>query len=198
LNEKFLTGPFLLFVLGDNSQMGTYILRISVTHPLHLSFGRFKGGKVISLPEGDYLYVGSALGRPHASPLARRLIRHASRSNENHPHPVRAYLLEQFLHIGLGSGNLLPKNGKTLFWNIDHLLDRPEAELTGVVLIRSEERLESSVAKLLMQDSHTHIVEKGLGANDARGETHFLGLNADDEWWHHFAGKLSSILNKLE
>lgn len=194
VNKKFVMDPFLFTVLGDNSRTGTYILRISVSHSLHLSFGRFKAGKEISIPKGEYLYIGSALGRPEATPLARRLIRHASRSGKNLPHPIRDYLLAQFFHIGLGSGNLLPKSGKKLFWNIDHLLDRSEANITGLVLIRSEKRLEGGIAKRLMQDAQTHIVEKGLGANDAKGETHFLGLKADAGWWQKLSGDLVSLL----
>lgn len=187
-------GPFLFTIIGDDTQAGTYILRISITSPLHLSFGRFKGGKVISVPPGDYLYIGSALGRPHLYPLARRLLRHASRSDKNHPHPIRDALLKQFAEIGLGAGQLLPKRGKKLFWNIDYLLDQPEVNITGVVLIRSEKRLEGTIAEMLTEDSHTFIIEKGLGANDARGETHFLGINAGDKWWKHFSSILARLL----
>ncbi|NTV47251.1 MAG: DUF123 domain-containing protein [Chlorobiales bacterium] len=187
-------GPFLLLTIGGDAQVGTYILRISVTTPLHLSFGRFKGGKQISIPPGDYLYIGSALGRPHLYPLARRLLRHASRSDKMNHHPIRDTFLKQFAEIGLGAGQLLPKNGKKLFWNIDYLLDQPEVNITGVVLIRSENRLEGTIAEMLTEDSHTFIVEKGLGANDARGETHFLGISAGDEWWKHLSSSLARLL----
>lgn len=187
-------GPFPISAIGTDAQIGTYILRISVTSPLILSFGRFKGGKPISIPQGDYLYIGSALGRPQLYPLARRLLRHSSRTGKMNPHPIREALLKRFGEIGLGAGQLLPKNGKTLFWNIDFLMDQPEATITGVILIRSEKRLESIISEMLTEDSKTFIIEKGLGANDARGETHFLGLKAGNRWWQLLPQKLVSAL----
>ena len=50
-----------IVLIGDESQAGTYILRIHLKEDTSLQFGRFKKGKLISLPAGDYAYVGSAL-----------------------------------------------------------------------------------------------------------------------------------------
>ena len=47
--------------MGDDSQAGTYLLRIHLKENTTLKFGRFKKGKLISLPAGDYVYIGSAL-----------------------------------------------------------------------------------------------------------------------------------------
>ena len=57
-----------IYILGNDSQAGTYVLRIRLSKSTSLQFGRFKKGKLISLPAGVYTYVGSALsekGQPH-------------------------------------------------------------------------------------------------------------------------------------
>ena len=176
-----------IFILGENSQAGTYILRIQLQENKSLQFGRFKNGKRISLPAGVYTYVGSALSEKGPTSLARRLVRHATRSGEKPPHTIRTEMLNQFLECSLGPPDPLPKNGKKLFWNIDFLLDLEAAEITHVILIRSPERLESTIAQLLEHTAGTKIIEKGLGANDAPGNTHILHVIADETWWTSLA-----------
>lgn len=92
-------------------------------------------------------------------------------------------MLEHFQACGLGPHNPLPKNGKTLFWNIDHMLDLEFAEIINVFAIRSPERLENKIAEFLEQNKDTQIIEKSLGANDAPQYTHVLRVNAADKWW---------------
>ena len=70
-------------------------------------------------------------------------------------------MIDQFAKCGLGSGNLLPRQGKTLHWNVDFLLDLPSAELVNIFAIRSTERLENRLAKRLEQDPHTEIINPG-------------------------------------
>ena len=70
-----------ILIIGNDSQAGTYILRIRLKENTTLKFGKFKKGKLISLPAGDYVYIGSALSQKGSTSLARRLIRHATRSN---------------------------------------------------------------------------------------------------------------------
>ena len=101
-------------IIGDDSQAGTYVLRIRLKENTTLQFGRFKKGKLISLPIGDYIYVGSALSEKGATSLARRLIRHATRSGDKPPHVIREKMMNQFAECGLGNGNLLPRQGKNL------------------------------------------------------------------------------------
>ena len=180
-------------IIGDESQAGTYVLRIRLRKHTSLKFGRFKKGKLISLPAGDYAYIGSALSEKGATSLARRLVRHATRSGDKQPHRIRGKMLEQFAECGLGDGNLLPKQGKTLFWNIDFLLDLDTAEIAGFSAIRSAERLEGRLAKTLEQDSHTQVIERGLGANDVPGNTHVLRVCADESWWRSLPAKLASV-----
>ncbi len=178
-------------IIGDESQAGTYILRIHLKDDTSLKFGRFKKGKLISLPAGDYAYVGSALSEKGATSLARRLVRHATRSGDKQPHRIREKMLEHFVERGLGNGNLLPRQGKTLFWNIDFLLDLDTAEIVGFLAIRSPERLEDSLAKWLELDSHTQVIERGLGANDVPGNTHLLRVCADESWWGTLPAELA-------
>ena len=172
-----------ILIIGDNSQAGTYILRIRLKEDTTLRFGRFKKGKLISLPAGEYAYVGSALAEKGATTLARRLIRHATRSGDQPTHPIREAMLSRFAECDLGDGNLLPRQGKTLHWNVDFLLDLPSAELVGISAIRSRERLEGRLARELEEDPHTGIIERGLGANDVPGNTHLLHVCAAERWW---------------
>ena len=172
-----------IVIIGSESQAGTYILRIHLNADTTLRFGRFKSGKLISLPAGEYAYVGSALSEKGSTSLARRLIRHATRSGGQPPHRIREEMMRRCDECGLGNGNLLPKRGKTLFWNIDFLLDLSSAEIVGVYAIRSGNRLESRLAKQLERDSHTEVIERGLGANDVPGNTHLLLVRAVEAWW---------------
>ncbi len=178
-------------VSGEDAQAGTYLLRIRLAEDTELRFGRFKKGKPIFLPAGDYVYVGSALAEKGAMSLARRLVRHAARSANLPPHAIRGEMIRRFTECGLGIGNLLPRRGKTLHWNIDFLLQLQSAEIVSVIVLRSPERLENRIAKQLEQDSHTQIIERGLGANDAPGSTHLLRVNAKNRWWHSLAAQLN-------
>lgn len=176
-----------IFIIGENSQAGTYVLRIRLKEAIELQFGRFKKGKLISLPTGDYTYVGSALSEKGATSLARRLVRHATRSGSKPPHTMRAEMLKQFRECRLGPPDPLPKNGKKLFWNIDFMLDLELTEIINVIAIRSSERLENKIAEFLEHNADTQIIEKSLGANDAPRYTHILRVNADDTWWASIA-----------
>lgn len=175
-----------IHIIGNDSQAGTYILRICLKEDTTLQFGRFKQGKRISLPAGDYVYIGSALAEKGSTSLARRLIRHATRSGDKPLHAIRKKMIHQFAECGLGSGNLLPRQGKTLHWNVDFLLDLQSAEIVNIIAIRSPERLENRIAKWLEGNPQTDIIEPGLGANDAPGATHLLRFRADDMWWASF------------
>ena len=180
-------------IIGDESQAGTYILRILLKADTTLRFGRFKKGKLISLPAGEYAYVGSALAEKGATMLARRLIRHATRSGDQHPHRIRETMLRQFAECGLGGANLLPRRGKTLHWNVDFLLELEAAELVGISAIRSRKRLEGRLAKQLEEDPHTGVIERGLGANDVPGNTHLLHVSATEGWWASLPDLLASM-----
>ena len=182
-----------IVIIGNESRAGTYILRIRLKKDTTLRFGRFKKGKLISLPAGEYAYVGSALAEKGATMLARRLIRHATRSGDRRPHRIRETMLRRFAECGLGDANLLPRRGKTLHWNVDFLLDLSSAELVGVVAIRSRKRLEGRLAKQLEEDPHTGVIERGLGANDVPGNTHLLHVSATEGWWASLPDLLASM-----
>ena len=185
------TGIPDILIIGAESQAGTYVLRIRFEADTSLRSGRFKRGKPISLPAGEYAYVGSALSQKGAASLARRLVRHASRSGGQQPHSIRGQMLSRFAECGLGDGNLLPKKGKTLHWNVDFLLDLPAAEIVSLIAVRSPQRLETGLARWLERDPHTRIIEPGLGANDVPGNTHLLQVSADEAWWASLAGRVA-------
>lgn len=183
-------------IIGDDAQAGTYILRVRLKEDTTLQFGRFKKGKLISLPVGDYTYVGSALSEKGATSLARRLIRHATRSADKPPHTIREKMIHQFAECGLGDGNLLPRQGKTLHWNVDFLLDLQSAEIVNIFAIRSPKRLENKIAKWLERGPRTEIIEQGLGASDAPGNTHLLRLRTDDMEWMSLTDNVMALLRK--
>ena len=185
-----------IVIIGNDSQAGTYLLRIHLKENTTLKFGRFKKGKLISLPTGDYVYIGSALSEKGATSLARRLIRHATRSGDKPPHTIREKMINRFIECGLGPRDLLPKHGKTLHWNIDFLLDLQSAELVNILAIRSTERLENRLAKRLERDPHTEIIERGLGANDAPGATHLLRIRENRMWWPSLTDKVKRVLKE--
>jgi Uri superfamily endonuclease len=185
-----------VILLGNATLRGTYVLRVCLKDDLAQRFGRFKGGKIIPLPAGTYVYVGSALGERGATTLPRRLIRHATRSASRPPHRIRDVMLETFRAAGLGSDGLLPRSPKKLFWNIDHLLDQEAAEITQVIAIRDDRRLEAIVAGMLEDNPATCILEKGLGANDTPGSTHLLRVEADATWWPSLVDTISRMLDE--
>lgn len=183
-----------IVVLGGESRAGSYVLRVRLSSDLLLAFGRFKSGKVVDVRAGDYLYVGSALAARGGVSLARRLVRHATRTGEKAPHAIRESMLVRFTEIGLGEGDLLPRNGKTLFWNVDHLLDRTEAEIVGVIALRGDRRLERELGQFVESDPSTAVIERGLGANDVPGNTHILRLLAGDDWWSALPHSLARFI----
>ena len=185
----------MLVILGDQWPCGAYVLRIHIEAALCMAFGRFMGGTLIRIPAGEALYVGSAMGRKGATTLARRLVRHATRSGSAEPHAIRNVMLKQFPANGLGTGDLTPKTGKHPHWHVDYLLDHPAAVLTGAIIARSEARLEAAIAQLLADDPQTQILAAGLGAGDAPGCTHLLRVIADEAWWDALPGRIERLLS---
>lgn len=187
MTQPIFSSPASVIILGHAHSGGTYILRLAVRQTITLALGRFKGGKPIAFPAGEYLYVGSALGKGSAG-LARRLVRHASRTGQRPPHPIRAHLIACFSPTNPAA--LLPPTGKRLRWHIDYLLDQPAVDLLGVLAIGSGARLENPLGRWLLADPATFIVEPGLGASDDPGGTHLLGVRAGDGWWAQLPRRL--------
>jgi Uri superfamily endonuclease len=174
-------------ISGDSSHTGAYVLWLEIRADLALSFGRFRGGRVITAPIGRYAYAGSAMGRGAAS-LAGRLLRHATRCGDRPPHAIRAELAARLAEAGLrAAGDSLPA-AKRLRWHIDYLLDETMVEMVGITAIRTGERLESELARRLAGLPGVLPLAAGLGASDARDETHLLRLPGNvhegiEEWY---------------
>jgi Uri superfamily endonuclease len=149
---------------------------------ISVRFGRFRGGEPVPIPAGEMVYVGSAMGG-----LASRVLRHALRSGEGRRHDLYAPLLLKMRETGLVDGRYRPPTRKKLHWHIDYLLDETAVALTHAILIRSEVRLEEKLADWLLARPETFVLAPGLGASDARGQTHLLGVRADEVWWEEFA-----------
>ena len=140
-------------------------------------------------------YIGSALGNKGASTLARRLIRHATRSGDRPPHPIRGHMLIVFSSNRPGTADLLPRGPKKLFWNIDYLLDQREADLTHVLVIRNALRWEAGVARHIAPQPFSAILVRGLGANDAPGHTHLLCLcDPPAYWWPRLIDQIETLI----
>lgn len=185
-----------LICIGADEPRGSYVLRIAVHDHLSMKCGRFKRGKLITVPPGEYLYVGSAMAKQGSTCLARRLLRHASRSEEKTAHSIRKTMLGQFPKMGLSDLALKAPASKTLRWNVDHLLDRPEVELVAAYLIRCPVELEPAIGDMLEDDAHTKVIQKGLGANDRPGSTCLLRVDAEEVWWHKLRARLTSLRKK--
>lgn len=175
-------------ILSDNPidgsiESGAYVLRMRVAAPLLLSFGRFQDGRPVTVPTGDILYVGSAMGRRGSSTLARRLLRHATRTPPLPPHPIRDELLARLRAAGMGGQALAPPASKRVHWHVDYLLDRPGVTLTHVLIVRSPRPLEATLAQRLNTDPCTALIAPGLGASDSAAPAHLLHLDAPPGWW---------------
>lgn len=182
---------------GSQTQGGIYLLRLTVSQPILVGFGRFQHGRSLPVAAGDYLYVGSALATQGSTSLARRLLRHASRNNVVAPHLLRQKMLQLFPQIGLGPTPLLPPAHKTLRWHVDFLLEETAVSLTTVYLIRHNKlgaALETAVARFLLTLPNIAPLAVGLGSSDDPGGTHLLGVAADSAWWSAFPARLTPVL----
>lgn len=172
-----------VLIWGGGGERGAYVLLIGVERPLSLVFGRYRGGRPVSLPAGWYLYVGSAMRGAGSTTLARRLLRHATRSGRRPPHSIREELLGRLREAGLGPDRLRPPQAKRLHWHVDYLLDEPAATLEAVLAIRSDRRYEERLADLLARQPQSRETAAGLGATDAPGRTHLLRLEGGEQAW---------------
>jgi Uri superfamily endonuclease len=176
-------------ILGSQSASGAYLLHISVYKDLVLPFGRFKSGKAVDVPAGDYLYIGSAMG----GRLFSRLLRHAIRTSGKPPQTIRTSLIRCIAYMGL----TIPHIGvKHLHWHIDYLVDSEVVELACIIAIRSDARLEHSLVSQVEQLPGVQFIQQGLGASDSRGHTHLLRLNSP-ALWNETRDTVCRILEKL-
>lgn len=144
---------------------------MDVAEPIAVSFGRFRGGDEIALSAGAYLYVGSAMGG-----MASRLLRHASRRNVRHPHPIISTLEAHF-------GKMAATAPKKLHWHIDYLLEKTAVSFTRAFLIYSSHRWEDEAAAFLQAAPECEPIAAGLGASDGHG-SHLFYTTAPD--WGFF------------
>ena len=163
-------------IFGQNSRQGSYVLLIELDRDIEVTFGKFRKGSPIGLDAGKYLYVGSALGGAKGRfPLASRLLRHASRSDGQPTHTIRAALLDLFMSWGYRQPG--GQGMKKLHWHIDFLLDREEAEIAHVFIFPGEVRLEPQLAELLAAMPETAPIADRLGAQDATSGTHLFCID---------------------
>jgi len=180
-----------LYFVGKAGVQGIYILHLNVDSPINVTFGRFQGGHPIPIPAGDYLYVGSALGKRGATTLAGRLLRHTTRSGDRPPHAIQSPLRMQLQERGLiPAGSVGATRPKRLFWHIDYLVDRLEAEIIQIFILHTSNRIESAIACTLAAAPAITPVAPGLGASDDPHATHLLRVDAQAAWWHNVPQQL--------
>lgn len=180
--------------IGKPCVQGAYLLRLHLATSLAVTFGRFHGGRPIAMAAGDYFYIGSALGQRGATSLAGRLLRHTTRSGDLPPHTIRPVLRVCFQEQGLmPAGSVAPPPTKRLFWHIDYLVDRVEAEISQIFIIPTADRVEPAIAQVLAADPVVTTVAPGLGASDDPHATHLLRVDAQAEWWHNLPQQLAHV-----
>ncbi len=183
-------------IFGGTHREGSYLLLIHLSRTIALAFGRFQKSKRFTLPTGDYLYIGSALGRTSSgSPLAHRLMRHACRSAQQPNHAIRAKMIELFSTSGLIEKKKIKPSAKKIRWHIDYLLDQPDAELVHVVVIQSPLRIEKKLADLIAAMDETSIIAPRLGAQDTKKSTHLLALSNRERLFEALQCHIPAMLN---
>lgn len=170
-----------IFSIGKEHPNGTYCLRIALSEPFDLVFGRFKKGKLISLNAGEYVYIGSALAKRGSTTLGNRLRRHTSRSQGHKSHKIQRELLKYFNSIGISYTKT--SSPKKMFWNIDYLLDLPTAEIISIIFTRNPNSYENIWSEFFEKLHGTIVFEKGLGANDSDGHTHIQYSSISEKLW---------------
>ena len=180
-------------ILGDDSLGGAYVIRISLNREAKVRFGRFRGGQPIRLPVGDYLYVGSARSTGHSRALARRLLRHATRTGSRRPHKIRKTLHACLEDAGLIEAGRTAPREKRLRWHVDYLLDLHVTEITGVLAVCSDRDLEKRMARWLSGDCGADVLCKGLGASDDPGATHLFRVSDGDRVWERLVLDLGNL-----
>ncbi len=181
-------------VLGCEGGAGLYMLGIRLRRNLAVAFGRFGGGRPLPLPAGEYLYLGSARAQRGSASLARRALRHTVRAEGGKAQAIQTALVAALRQAGLAPEGMAPPGRKTLAWHVDFLLERPEAGLTRMVLVRSRTLSEAALGRGLMADPATAVVVPGLGASDVPGNTHLLRLQAGEGWWRELVRSLDQAL----
>lgn len=175
--------------MNADGSSGSYVLLLRVGRPISVVFGRFQGGKPISVPAGNAVYVGSALG----GKLGSRLLRHATRSDGT-AHTIRQELQARLFQRGIQAK---PPALKKQYWHVDYLLDHPAVVLADVLIVQSPQRLEPAIAAMLNADAQTQLIAPGLGGSDDTC-AHLLHVAAPNTWWHTLPQSLdldSSNLN---
>lgn len=146
---------------------GTYLLHICVKTDLSIQYGRFHQGQPIETPAGQYLYIGSALGRKGGASLPHRLLRHTTRA-AGPPHPIGQALADAF--------QMEAPAAKRLRWHVDYLVEETAVAIHHITIIQNRQRLESDIARILTNLPECRPLAPGLGATDDPGLSHILRL----------------------
>ncbi len=181
--------PFSIQLVGRTGNTGCYLLLIRLRRNQEIRFGRFNNGRMVNLPKGFYLYIGSARGQRGASSLGYRLLRHTTRSGAKPPHAT-----QKLLHVSLQDAGIPSKvpAEKRIHWHIDHLIDLMDAEIEGVLVIRGTDVDEKQLAERLTALPETSIPARGLGAGDHPGGTHLLSIDNAEEFWRMLPNWINS------
>ena len=73
------------------------------------------------------------------------------------------------------------------------MLNRTEVEIKGLACLRIDDPLEARIGKQLELRPDTNIIEKSLGANDIKGNTHLLRFADSQKNWPSLIDSLVQI-----
>ncbi|MCB0122791.1 MAG: GIY-YIG nuclease family protein [Caldilineaceae bacterium] len=185
----------MITIVGTAGVQGVYLLRIALERAITLAFGRFAGGRSFALPAGEYLYVGSAMGKRGATTLAGRLLRHATRCPPNPAQRIRNELETCLAEAALAAK--MPTQ-KRCHWHIDYLLEQRVASLRAIYALRTGIPVEALLARRLIAAAETSILIPHLGAGDDRRATHLLRIDAAEVWWQTLPTLLQEIQSTIQ
>lgn len=179
-----------LAVIGGRHPHGTYVLRVRVTQPLDLYLRTRCGWETVHFPVGDVCYVGSGHGG-----LANRVVRHATRTATQPPHPILAHILTTFRRVGLGNADPTPQGGKHIGrWVADKVLDQGTTDLVAVFAVRWHRKLEKAVGEMMAVDPAVQVIAPGLGGSDYQYKlTLLLRTVGGDKWWDALPARLARL-----
>ena len=183
-------------ILGSPGVQGGYLLRIQVESPCRIIFGRHNHCRRIYIGSGVYMYLGSAMGIRGSTSLPCRVMRHVIRSGQRPSHKIRDVLRTYLVENKLADNRIEAIRNKRLHWHVDYLLDHENSDLTHIMLLCNQYRIERYVYTVLSNKKEVEIIEPGLGASDTQNKTHLWKLHETDGFWRLLVRELEDLLER--
>ena len=82
----------IIFLTDKQCNTGAYVIVFKILDDLEIKIGNKKNNKKIFFKKGNYIYIGSAMGKKGSTTLQNRIFRHTKRANQK-PHTIQNELL---------------------------------------------------------------------------------------------------------